>query len=59
TSFGDVGRALPAVYVVHGGRIADYAGLASVEQAVALVQEETTGRDASEPVVILTVSRAA
>lgn len=59
TTFGDVGRALPAVYIIHGGRIADYSGLASVAQAIALIQEETSGRRADEPLVILTVTRAA
>jgi N-methylhydantoinase A len=59
TSFGDVGRALPDLYVVHGGRIADFNGLASVDQAVALALEETTGRASHDPVAILTVRRAA
>jgi N-methylhydantoinase A len=59
TSFGDVGRAMPELYIVHGGRIADFSGLASADQAVALAQEEVTGRDADDPVAILAVSRAA
>ena len=59
TSFGDVGRALPELYVIHGARIADFSGLASAEQAVALAREEIGGREESEPVAILTVPRAA
>lgn len=59
TSFGDVGRALPELYLVHGGRIADFSGLASAEQAVALAREEVTGRNADDPIAILTVPRAA
>ncbi len=59
TSFGDVGRALPELYIVHGARIADFSGLASAEQAVALAREEVGGRAESDPVAILTVPRAA
>jgi hypothetical protein len=59
TSFGDVGRALPEIYVVHGARIADFSGLASADQAQALAQEELAGRDPSDPVVILTSRRMA
>jgi N-methylhydantoinase A len=59
SSFGDVGRALPAVYVIHGGRIADFSGLASIDQACALAKEEVSGRDDGEPVTVLTVARPA
>lgn len=59
TAFGDVGRALPDIYVLHGARIADFSGLASGEQAAALAEEELAGRDADAPVVILTASRPA
>lgn len=59
TAFGDVGRALPDIYVLHGARIADFSGLASAEQAAALAEEELAGRDADAPVVILTASRPA
>ncbi len=59
TSFGDVGRALPELYVVHGARIADFSGLANAEQAIALAMEEVAGRAADDPIAILTVPRAA
>jgi N-methylhydantoinase A len=59
TSFGDVGRALPDLYLLHGGRIADFSGLAGADQAVALANEEVTGRSADDLVAIVTVSRAA
>jgi N-methylhydantoinase A len=59
TTFGDVGRALPEIYVLHGARIADFSGLVSAEQAIALAQEELAGLGPDAPVVILTVSRAA
>ena len=58
TSFGDVGRSLPSVYVIHGGRIADFSGLASIDQALALALEEIGGREPSDLVTIITVPRA-
>jgi N-methylhydantoinase A len=59
TAFGDVGRALPDIYVLHGARIADFSGLASADQAAALAEEELAGRDPDAPIVILTASRPA
>ena len=44
TAFGDVGRAFPSLHVLHGGRIADFSGLGSIDQAIALVVEEIRGR---------------
>ena len=59
TSFGDVGRALPILYVLHGSRIADYSGLLSADQAVALAEEELAGRAPDAPVLIITSPRPA
>ncbi|MHB8305509.1 MAG: hydantoinase/oxoprolinase family protein [Vulcanimicrobiaceae bacterium] len=59
TAFGDAGRALPELYLLHGSRIADYCGLAEAEQAVALAAEELAGRAPGEPVVILAAHRQA
>jgi hypothetical protein len=59
TAFGDVGRALPDIYVLHGARIADFSGLAQGDQAVALAEEELAGRADDAPVVILAASRPA
>ena len=59
TAFGDVGRALPELYLVHGARISEFAGLASAAQAVALAKEELAGRDPGESVAIILVRRAA
>jgi N-methylhydantoinase A len=59
TRFGDVGRALPAVYVAHGGRIAAFEGVVDRDQAVALVCEELSGCDKDETIAIITVARAA
>jgi len=59
TSFGDVGRAMPNVYLLHGARMADFSGLASADQAIALAVEEIEGRDEAAPVVILTAPNRA
>ncbi|HTZ55670.1 MAG TPA: hydantoinase/oxoprolinase family protein [Candidatus Acidoferrum sp.] len=59
TRFGDVGRALPDIYLVHRGHIADLRGMASAEQALALAQEEIAGCNDAEDVVMITVPRAA
>ncbi|MEO9170560.1 MAG: hydantoinase/oxoprolinase family protein, partial [Candidatus Baltobacteraceae bacterium] len=59
TQFGDVGRSLPSVYVIHGGRIADFSGLASIDQAAALAAEEVRGREAGDAVTVITVPRVA
>jgi N-methylhydantoinase A len=59
TRFGDVGRALPALYLVRGGRIAAFDGLASGEQAVALAHQEIEGCGPHEPVAIFTLERPA
>jgi len=59
TAFGDVGRAMPNLYVLHGARIADYSGLLSADQAVALAEEELAGREPDAPVLILTSRRPA
>jgi N-methylhydantoinase A len=57
TRFGDVGRALPAVYVAHGARIAAFEGVVDREQAVALVCEELSGCDTDESIALITVAR--
>ena len=59
TRFGDVGRALTDLYLVHRGHIADLRGMVSADAARALAQEETAGCDPSQAVTIITVSRAA
>jgi N-methylhydantoinase A len=55
TRFGDVGRSLPALYLVCAGRVAAYEGLVSAPQAVELVREELAGSTGDEPVALFTV----
>jgi N-methylhydantoinase A len=59
TRFGDVGRALPALYLLRAGRIAAFEGLTSVDQGAELAQEETRGCAPTERVALLVVSREA
>jgi N-methylhydantoinase A len=59
THFGDVGRALPALYLLRGARVAIFEGLSSAEQGAALAAEETSGCAPEERVALLTVPREA
>ncbi|HEY2553692.1 MAG TPA: hydantoinase/oxoprolinase family protein [Candidatus Cybelea sp.] len=59
TQFGDVGRALPALYLLRHSRVAVFDGLTSVEQAVALAAEEMQGCAAGEAIAVLLEPRAA
>ncbi|HEY5341476.1 MAG TPA: hypothetical protein VIK27_10655, partial [Candidatus Aquilonibacter sp.] len=59
TAFGDVGRSLPDVYLVHGGRIADLRGLGSAAALLALAREEIAGLSETQNAAILTVRRTA
>jgi hypothetical protein len=59
TQFGDVGRALPALYLLRRARIAAYEGLTSTDQAVALATEEVEGCAPDESIVILIEPRSA
>ncbi|MBV9148306.1 MAG: hydantoinase/oxoprolinase [Candidatus Eremiobacteraeota bacterium] len=54
TAFGDVGRALPQIYILHGAKVSDLSALASAAQVVALATEELSGLASDAPVCILT-----
>lgn len=58
TRFGDVGRALPTLYLVRGALVSTFDGLSGREQAVALACEELDGCDPNELVAILTTPRS-
>ena len=59
TAFGDIGRALPDLYVLHGARIANFSGLADAAQVIALAKEELAGREPDAAVVILAAKKEA
>jgi N-methylhydantoinase A len=59
TAFGDVGRALPDVFLLRGSRVGEFAGMAEGEQVAALVREELGGVPDDDPVVLLVVPKRA
>ncbi|MBV9027485.1 MAG: hydantoinase/oxoprolinase [Candidatus Eremiobacteraeota bacterium] len=59
TAFGDVGRALPAVYLLRGARLSAFEGLSSADQAIELTLEETAGCRGDETIAVLLVRRTA
>jgi N-methylhydantoinase A len=59
TAFGDVGRALPDVFVLRGARIGEVAGMAEPAQILGLVGDELAGVDADERVVLVVVPKRA
>jgi len=59
TTFGDVGRALPDVFVLRGARIGEFAGMPEAAQIAALAGDELAGVDPNERVVIITVPKRA
>jgi N-methylhydantoinase A len=59
TAFGDVGRALPDVFVLRGARIGEFAGMAEAAQIAGLVADELAGVDEHESVVVVVVPKRA
>jgi N-methylhydantoinase A/oxoprolinase/acetone carboxylase beta subunit len=59
TSFGDVGRALPDVYLLRGSHIAAFAGMGDAAQIAALVADEVAGLRNDDRVLVLSVPRRA
>ena len=53
TDFGDAGRSLPDIHLLVGARIINLAGLAEVEQAIALAKVELEYFDKNEMIVII------
>jgi len=59
TAFGDVGRALPDVFLLRGARIGEFAGMAEAAQVAGLVREELSGVPDDDPVVLLIAPKRA
>lgn len=53
TDFGDAGRSLPDIHLLVGARIINLAGLAEVEQALALAKTELENLPKDTPMVIV------
>ena len=54
TSYGDVGRKLPATYLAYAGRFADLSGVATIDQAASIAAEELRGLEPGIAVAIVT-----
>jgi N-methylhydantoinase A/oxoprolinase/acetone carboxylase beta subunit len=59
TAFGDVGRALPDVFVLRAGRIGEFAGMAESVQIAGLVRDELAGVDDADAIVLVVVPKRA
>jgi N-methylhydantoinase A len=59
TVFGDVGRALPDVFVLRGARVGEFAGMGEAAQIAGLVADELAGVDDDDRVVLLIVPKRA
>jgi len=58
TAFGDAGGLIPDIYLVIRQRIVDLSGLIETAQMLALIEQETQGLEATEPVVMLAVRKS-
>ena len=59
TTYGDVGRNLPDIFLLRGARITELTGMAEAAQIAGLLREELAGVDDTEPILVLAVPRRA
>ena len=53
TDYGDAGRTIPDVFILYGARLANFAGLAELEQLQALVEVELRSLEPTTPLVVI------
>ncbi|MGH9852748.1 MAG: hydantoinase/oxoprolinase family protein [Blastocatellia bacterium] len=53
TDFGDAGRTIPDIFILYGARIANFSGLADLDQVVALAEVELRSLDPATKLVII------
>ncbi len=53
TDYGDAGRTIPDVFILYGARLANFAGLAELEQLQALVEVELRSLESTTPLVVI------
>jgi N-methylhydantoinase A/oxoprolinase/acetone carboxylase beta subunit len=53
TDFGDAGRAIPNLFVLYGARIANFSGLADLEQVLALAEVELRSLDPATRLIVI------
>jgi N-methylhydantoinase A/oxoprolinase/acetone carboxylase beta subunit len=59
TAYGDVGRALPDLWLLAGSRIVELCGLSDADAACALAADDLSGLGADAPVAIVALPRSA
>ena len=57
TTYGDVGRALPDLWLLVGARIVELTGLTSTEDAVALATDDIAGLSEDVSIAIVSVAK--
>jgi N-methylhydantoinase A len=53
TDYGDAGRAIPDIFILYGARIANFSGLANLEQVIALAEVELRALDPATALVVI------
>jgi N-methylhydantoinase A/oxoprolinase/acetone carboxylase beta subunit len=53
TDYGDAGRTIPDIFILYGARLANFSGLAELEQVLALSEIELRALDAATKLVII------
>ncbi|MFN0108090.1 MAG: hydantoinase/oxoprolinase family protein, partial [Blastocatellia bacterium] len=53
TDYGDAGRAIPDIFVLYGARIANFSGLAELDQVIALAEVELRSIDEATKLVVI------
>ena len=57
TDFGDAGRTIPDIFILYGGRLANFSGLATLEQVTALAEVELRSIDPETRLVVIACPR--
>ncbi len=53
TDYGDAGRAIPDIFILYGARIANFSGLAELNQVIALAEVELESLDPKTTLVVI------
>jgi N-methylhydantoinase A len=53
TDYGDAGRTIPDIFVLYGARIANFSGLAALDQVVTLSEVELRALDSSTRLLVI------
>ena len=53
TDFGDAGRAIPDIFILYGSRLANFSGLANLDQVLALTEVELRSLDPTTKLIVI------